>query len=220
MERRIRNLSDRTVFFLVIAIAFGYYVATSAMALVLGIRELDLTTGRALRGIATQTAILLVIAWILRVRGWRLSRITGRITVLALLAGIPLFMAYYFFYAGVATAVAAFDPGALTPNVRMVVSAPMLVLLVFIVVNSVFEETLVTGYVVTALSEQGAALAITASTLLRFAYHLYQGPVASLSVLPLGVVFAAVYWKYRNVWPLAAAHTVANLIALLTTMRA
>jgi membrane protease YdiL (CAAX protease family) len=68
-----------------------------------------------------------------------------------------------------------------------------------------------------ALSEQGAALAITASALLRFLYHLYQGPVASLAILPLGLLFAAVFWKWRSLWPLIAAHTLANIYAFIVS---
>ena len=101
--------------------------------------------------------------------------------------------------------------------VKVTPSAPVILMLVFIVVNSIFEEALVTGYVVTALAEQGPALAITASTLLRFAYHLYQGPVASISVLPLGLMFAAVFWKWRTLWPLVMAHSLINVMAFSST---
>lgn len=216
MKERIEGLTDRAEFFLVITLSFAYFIGTSLSVLVLNIRQFELTTGRALRGIATETAILLVVFWILRLRGWRLGRLTGRFTIPASLAGIPLCMAYYFLYVAMALTVAAVIPGgARLSTVQVVPTAPVLVMLAFIVINSVFEEVLVTGYVVSALSEQGAALAITASTLLRFLYHLYQGPVAALSVLPLGLLFGTVFWKWRNLWPLVVAHTLANLLALL-----
>jgi membrane protease YdiL (CAAX protease family) len=54
---------------------------------------------------------------------------------------------------------------------------------------------------------------------LRFAYHLYQGPLASISILPLGFVFAAMFWRWRNIWPLVVAHTIANVVSLLVTPR-
>ena len=65
------------------------------------------------------------------------------------------------------------------------------------------------------MSAQGAALDITASTLLRFLYHLYQGPLASISILPLGLLFGAVFWRWRSVWPLIVAHTIANLLSFI-----
>jgi uncharacterized protein len=218
MEERIRRRSERAEFFLVITLSFAYFVGTSLLVLILRIREYELTTGRVLRGLATEIAILLVVVWILRVRGWNLRRLTGGLSWAALLGGIPLFFLYSILYAAVAfSIVAVYSNAAALASVRVIPSAPVVVILVFILVNSLFEETLVTGYVVTALSEQGAALAITASTLLRFLYHLYQGPVASLAVLPLGLLFATVFWKWRNLWPLIAAHTLSNVFALVAS---
>jgi hypothetical protein len=80
VEKRIRSLSNRAEFFLVITLSFAYYIGTSLAATLLRIRQLELTTGRALRAIATEIAILLVVAWILRIRGWTASRINGRFT--------------------------------------------------------------------------------------------------------------------------------------------
>ena len=217
VEERIRRLTDRSEFFLVVTLSFAYFVGTSLTALLSGIRELELTTGRALRGIATEIAILLVVGWILRVRGWTLGRITAPFSWSALIGGIPLFIAYYVLYATTMLVVLAFYSNAASLiRVRMVPHAPFAVVLALILINSIFEEALVTGYVVAALSGQGAALAITASTLLRLLYHLYQGPVASLSILPLGLLFGAVYWRWKTLWPLVAAHTLANIAAFAT----
>jgi membrane protease YdiL (CAAX protease family) len=216
MRDRIRTWQPRR-FFLVITLSFAYYIGVARGISFCASGSSAHDQSHASR-IATEAAILLVVAWILHIRGWTVSRLTGRSSLPAVLAGIPLFMAYYFFYAGVVVAISALF-GPIIANVRFVASAPVLLMLVFILVNSVFEEALVTGYVVTALSEQGAALAITASALLRLLYHLYQGPVASLAILPLGLMFAAVFWKWRTLWPLIAAHTLANVVALLGSTR-
>jgi membrane protease YdiL (CAAX protease family) len=111
--------------------------------------------------------------------------------------------------------VSIFPGVARTHIFRFVITANPAAMVLFIVVNSFFEEMIVTGYMVTALSREGAALAITTSTLLRFLYHLYQGPLASISILPLGLLFGAVFWRWRNLWPLIVAHTVANLVVLM-----
>ena len=102
----------------------------------------------------------------------------------------------------------------------MVPAAPVALFTLMIFVNSIFEEAAVTGYVVSALEEQGVALSITASTLIRFLYHLYQGPIASLVEMPLGLLFALVYWRSRNLCPLMRAHTIVNLLSFaLSTSR-
>jgi membrane protease YdiL (CAAX protease family) len=220
IEDRVRALSQRAEFFLVITISFGYFIATSLSVLLKGARRLELTAPGTLIGIATEILILLVVGWILRVRGRQLTQLTGRPTAPSILAGFPLFFGYYCLYGVASLTIATLFPKLMNfPAVRVVPSAPALLLLAMIVLNSLFEELLVTGYVVTALSDQGAALAITASTLLRFLYHLYQGPIAAFSILPLGLLFAAVFWKWRDLWPLMTAHTLANVIALLLYSR-
>jgi membrane protease YdiL (CAAX protease family) len=214
MEARIRALSDRAEFWLIITLCFAYYVATSLTALLLRVTTLELTTGRALRGIATEVALLAIAAWILKIRGFDFSRLTRRPTWLSILAGAPLVVGYLALYWGASIAVAlAFPAAARFATIRMIPTAPFALIAILILVNSVFEEVAVTGYVVSKLAPDGPALAIAASTLLRLLYHLYQGPVALLSIIPLGVLFAAVYWRTRTLWPLLVAHTLANFLA-------
>ncbi|HXH37408.1 MAG TPA: CPBP family intramembrane glutamic endopeptidase [Thermoanaerobaculia bacterium] len=216
MRERIRNLSSRAEFFLIITLCFGYFIGSSLTVLLRHIHTFELSTFRVMRGIATEIAILAVTGWILHIRGWRLSRLSKRISWRGVLAGVPLVVAYFLLYlvTGIAL-VLAYPPASRLATMRMIPSAPAALLLVFIVVNSVFEEVTVSGYVVTALSEHGPALSITASTLLRFLYHLYQGPIACISILPLGLLFGAVYWRWKNLWPLGVAHTIANIVALV-----
>jgi membrane protease YdiL (CAAX protease family) len=167
-----------------------------------------------LRGTAFEILILLLAGWILYVRGWRFRTLAGGFSWSSVLAGIPLFVAYMLLYWFTALTVASFFPGvAKIRPFQITHTASPVVILTFFLVNSVFEEFSVTAYVVTALRTEGQALAITASVLIRFLYHVYQGPLASLSILPLGILFGMVYWRYRNVWPLVIAHTVANLLA-------
>jgi uncharacterized protein len=209
----IRRLSDRSELVLVTAISFTLFTVASAWVLLAGVRQLDLTTARVLRGILIELLILLAVGAILRARGWTLERLGLKFSWKAALAGVPFFILYLLLYWITATVVLLLWPAAREVWVfRYTVSAPFWLLLVMLVINSFFEEVMVTAYAVTALSREGAALAITASTLLRFAYHLYQGPLASISVIPLGLAFAAMFWRGRNVWPLIVAHTIANVV--------
>ena len=63
--------------------------------------------------------------------------------------------------------------------------AALVLAVLFILVNSAFEEITVTGYVIEAFSHQGAA-AITASTLIRSGALRRSKPlnVSRLSVVP------------------------------------
>ena len=214
MTELIRRLSDRSELIFITTLSFTAFIASSAWVLLSGVRTVDLSTGRVLRAIALELLILAVVAAILRVRGWTPARLGLQFSWKAALAGVPLFILYLLLYWITATVVLLVWPAAREIWVfRYTVSAPFWLLLVMFVVNSFFEEILVTGYVITALTREGAALAITASTLLRFAYHLYQGPLASISIIPLGLAFGAMFWRGRSLWPLIVAHTIANVVA-------
>jgi CAAX protease family protein len=215
MREAIRNLSPRGEFFLIVGICFGYFSISSIITLLRGVREFHMTTPRVLFGIAIEVTVLVVSAWILRIRGFDFGRLGLRFRWPAFLAGIPLIIATLVIYwATYALAAWLYPAVRQMQTPKMIHSASIVVMTLFILLNSLFEEAAVTGYVINSLSEQGAALSITASALIRFVYHLYQGPISSLSILPLGLVFAAVYWKWRNLWPLMTAHTIANLLAV------
>src|SRR5687768_2556296 len=150
----------------------------------------ELTTGRVLCGMFVELLILSVAAVILRARGWRLEQLGLRFSWKAAAAGIPLFIFYLLVYWVAATLVLLVFPAARSVwTIQFTASAPFVLMLLFLVIHSVFEEVTVTAYVIGALSRKGAGIAITASTLLRFACHLVQGPLASLSIIPVGLLF-------------------------------
>ena len=216
MRDWIRRLSPRGEFFLVTFVAFAVVVATSTYALFRGMRVYELTTRRLVAGIIIEAAILLVAGWILRVRGWNFARLGLEFTPGGAIAGLPVMIAALLLYWFTALTVASIAPvHGRIDIIEFRWLAPLPLTIAYLILNSVYEELLVTGYVVTALEGDGVAYAITASTLLRFVYHLYQGPVAALSILPMGLLFATVYRRGRSLWPLIVGHTLLNLLAVL-----
>lgn len=214
MEARLKALSARGEFWLVSALAFGYYIATSTALLVSRVSRFELTTGRVLRGFVVQVVILAAVYWILRVRGESLANFTRRFTASGALGGIPLFVTWFLVYWTISIVVASMLPAATRmATVQMVPRASPAVFVAFLLLNSFFEEITVVAYVVTRLTPRSAPLAITASAVLRLLYHLYQGPVATIATLPLGLLYAAVFWRWRTVWPLVVAHTITNFVA-------
>jgi len=83
------------------------------------------------------------------------------------------------------------------------------------VVNPIFEEVFVCGYIVTALKERrGVTFAVNLSTALRVTYHLYQGPLGVLAIAPIGLIFAYWYARTNRLWPVIVAHGAMDLIGL------
>jgi uncharacterized protein len=82
-------------------------------------------------------------------------------------------------------------------------------------INGLYEETFLLGYLVRGFAAVGASFAIGLSLLVRVLYHLYQGPLGAVSVLVFGVVVGCYYWRTRSLWPAVFAHTLADVVALV-----
>jgi membrane protease YdiL (CAAX protease family) len=98
---------------------------------------------------------------------------------------------------------------------RFVVPAPPLghwwtlpVLVLNAAEAALLEEIIVLGYLLTRLRQLGwsPAAAIAASALLRASYHLYQGWGGFAGNLAMGLLFAALFLRWRRTWPFVICH--------------
>lgn len=197
-------------FALVITLAFAYPLT----GVVRHSEGTEFTNAGMLGLVVFELLALASILVILRARGWSLALATpmtfrGTATGVALLIGAyVLYVAAYLLL----PIVPGWDPST-APD--MTVHVSLVPLLLVVLVNPVFEEVLVVGYVLTALERFGPRIAIATSGLIRLSYHLYQGPIALPSILPMGILFASFFWWKRRLWPLIVAHGLADLIGLL-----
>jgi uncharacterized protein len=92
---------------------------------------------------------------------------------------------------------------------------PVLILVSF--ANGWAEEIIVVGYLMTRLPQLGVGSTRTLlySSLLRGAYHLYQGFGAGLGNLAMGLVFGAAWRRYGRLWPLIVAHGLIDTAAFV-----
>lgn len=92
---------------------------------------------------------------------------------------------------------------------------PVLILAAF--ANGFAEEVVVVGYLMTRLRQLGWSQhrAVLASSVLRGAYHLYQGFGAGLGNLVMGVIFGEVWSRTGRLWPLVIAHGVIDTVAFV-----
>ncbi|HYH08648.1 MAG TPA: type II CAAX endopeptidase family protein [Thermoanaerobaculia bacterium] len=212
MRTVIAKMSSVAEFWTVVVLAFGFFICSSTLGFFKG-HSRALSNGWALSLVAFELAILVVVAWIGHVRGWSLRKLglqpSWRLTGAGVLLWVATNVILGATYAVVSATMGRIPDPAITAG-TLSFWAVVLVSLV----NPVFEETLVVGYVVEKTSAHGAVFAITASALLRFLYHTYQGPIAAVYILPLGLIFAAVYVHYRALWALIVAHAIMNLIGL------
>jgi membrane protease YdiL (CAAX protease family) len=83
-------------------------------------------------------------------------------------------------------------------------------------INPLFEEVFVCGYVMTALRKEGHTwFALNASVAIRLLYHLYQGPLGVLSIIPMGLMSGYWYARTGRLWPVIVAHAAMDMLAML-----
>ena len=136
------------------------------------------------------------------------------------LVGLGLLLAAYLSYAVLVIAVASVWPSIVWQSVpaRLQLVAPDLptaTVVATALINPVFEEVFVCGYVVSSLRERlGVANAVNISAGIRVAYHLYQGPLGLLSITPFALIAAIWFARTRRLAPLIFAHALADFIGL------
>lgn len=151
---------------------------------------------------------------ILRARGWTRADLGLRVTMPLTIFGMLLFIGANITLAGfyeTFRALTGTDPGA---SVEFIARTSWPALILILAIDPLYEETFEVAYNIKATESSGAMFGITLSAVIRFICHLEQGPLSALTILPLGLIFAAVYWRWRRVWPLTVAHGVASYFAL------
>jgi CAAX protease family protein len=90
---------------------------------------------------------------------------------------------------------------------------PVLIITAF--ANGWAEEVIVVAFLMTRLRQLrvNPVAVLLASSLLRGAYHLYQGFSAGLGNVVMGLVFAYVWRRTGRLWPLIIAHGIIDTIA-------
>ena len=220
MLKFIRSLPDWAEFAIVMITCFGMFTIGSISVLVVShdfgsgaMQHYDYTF---IQLIHDEFIALFATAMFLSIRGWTLAEFDFRLTWRATLAGIGLVVAYDVIFTSIYGAIQNAGATGLAVEGHSFagnVSVPVMLAVSF--VNPIFEEIVVVGYVIAALERKaGAKIAILVSVLIRTLYHLYQGMFAVISIAPLGLLFALVYWRWRNLWPLILAHGILDFIAL------
>ena len=201
----------------VIAICFGWFIAVSISTVAAGFPPGSATfdDSSLIELIAIELVLGALALALLRARGHSIARLLPTPTWRGCLAGAGILfvaMAVWTLIAGLFPAdELARQPIAVETASRKAVSVSLVIALSM--VNGLYEETFLAGYLIRQLRSAGPSLAIGISVLVRVLYHLYQGPLGAVSVLVFGLVVSAFYWRSGRLWPIVFAHTLADAIA-------
>jgi membrane protease YdiL (CAAX protease family) len=219
MLKFLRSLAPRTEFVIVVTVAFGYFAAASLFFAIHG-HTGPFHTNATLLILSIHELILMAILFpFLRIRGWSFAKIgldpawrdTGW--------GLLLFAADYavWILVWIATVAVAPETARHMSEVHVVTQViPPITIVINGTINPFFEEVFVCGYVMTALRKEGHIwFAINASVAIRLVYHLYQGPLGVLSIIPMGLIAGYWYARTGRLWPVIVAHAVMDMLAML-----
>jgi membrane protease YdiL (CAAX protease family) len=222
VRKYIKALTPTTEFVVVVVVAFSYFMFGSLHRAV----HPDGTVHHSHAGLAAMVVyevfLIVVLAPFLALRGWTLERI-GLVpglkdTGIGFLLLVAVYLVWWFVW-DVSSALSPSLAQTMTASSAKLVAASVPIVLAGIVsiVNPVFEECFVVGYVMSALRGRWPpVVGVNASVMLRLLYHLYQGPLGVLSVIPTGLIFSYWYARTGRLWPLVVAHAALDLVGLLS----
>lgn len=214
-------------FVLVIGIAFGWAIVGSVLSLLYGLTADEAPSSGSAFGkghlygvVITELICIPLIAAVLYVRGWRLSDFPMGIgkaaTALGLLIATGAWVLDMVIYAGLEQIFPAMWAGGDGGDAYRPTNPPDFVAVyIASIVNPVFEEVVVCGYVIATLSRRfGQTTAVNVSVVIRASYHLYQGIAALPFHLAYGLIQAYTYVRVGRLWPLVVSHAVLDFFAL------
>jgi membrane protease YdiL (CAAX protease family) len=205
-------MTSRGELLLINLICFGPFAAISLIELAHLRSTLLFDNNRAFLILGIELVCGATALLILRRRGWQF---TLSPSLLQTTAGVALMFGASLAISGIyelTQAITNTDPGAAT-TMKSTLTWPVLIL--FTLINPLYDELFLVAYNVEAAKENGAAFAVTFSAFIRFICQLEQGPVSAVTILPLGLIFAAVYWRWRRVWPLVVAHGILDFLGMI-----
>lgn len=161
----------------------------------------------------TESVRLALVLWIGRIRGWSLVTFGLKPAWKWTGAGILLFFAAGFTSRGIGWLVKDVLPAPLDSHIVSELGVPAILLISAI--NPVVEEMLWGGYLTHMLQRYGMWVTVLTSALLRTFCHAHLGLMALVSILPMGVIYGLVYWRWRQLWPLVIAHGLQMVFSLM-----
>jgi hypothetical protein len=214
----IRDLSATTEFCLIIFLCFGLQVVWAVRAVVRHwkgavTRQVQLGSAGVLRVVALELLCLPAALWIGSVRGWSLATFGLSISWKGTAAGVLLFAALMAGATLFAAMLKVFRVEVAGSFILKGTALPYILLLS--IVNPVYEETIQSGYFIHALQHLGMWPAVLASALFSAFLHAYLVLQSVTLVFFTRIAVGLAYWRWRQLWPLILAHSLADLCALL-----
>ncbi|WP_430812969.1 MULTISPECIES: CPBP family intramembrane glutamic endopeptidase [unclassified Carboxylicivirga] len=217
-EKSIYN--SKLELIIVLMLGFGFLAYNSTLSFLYGYtsKEIQVTDYGTYYNTLYQIIILTIIGVFLKYRGWKLSDFNLNFKFRMIFIAVLLFYITNFLINitfGISTILGSdvINSGN-KPN--LTINADWLSLTMIIVINSIYEELLLIGYLFKRLERLNPVLVIIFSMLVRLSFHTYQGWYLLISIPAIALVFGIYYINFKKLWPLIIAHGINNLLAFLS----
>ena len=215
----IEGLSPKAEFVIVILGAFGYFIVTSVLVAIFPAPTPPITQHHLVFLLAYESVTLTLLGSVLYLRGWTPTRmgisITPRDTLIGLGLAVVVYVAYVLvWWLAIDVGLRPVYSGGYRELAVHDLKLPAVIAVS--VLNPIYEETFLCGFIVTAAKKYKRSTAgINVSVAIRVLYHLYQGSVGVLGIIPVGLIFALWYARSGRLWPVFVAHALFDAIGLL-----
>ncbi|MCF8428418.1 MAG: CPBP family intramembrane metalloprotease [Bacteroidia bacterium] len=206
---------------LVLALGFGLFIYSSTQTILsanLVQTEQTYTNGDFVFILVYEILILGLIAGHLRFRKWTLQDFNLDFSIRYI--GIGFILAALRFAIGLPfqkilalIGITQLD-GSIEPNISLQLN--LVLMLGMLVVNSIYEEVLLIGYLYKRLENFPPLFFLLFSFIVRASFHTYQGWNAMPIVFALAMVLGCYYYKYKKLWPPILAHAIGNTYYFLS----
>ena len=216
MRKYLKLLTPTDEFIIVVVAAFGVPLVINVYVVFFAQYTAPVITEAGLHSLLIDEPIILLgLAAFLHARDWTLETIGLLPSLKETLLGIGL--AFVIAFVTMAFWLTVTLVGLSRPATPQVVAGPFspITIIAVSILNPIFEESLLSGYVVTALRRRTTwQIAVAGSIVLRALCHIYQG-FGVIFIVIFGFVLAAWYARYGRLWPLIVAHVFYDFFPLM-----
>ena len=200
----------------VTALCFGWFIVASVLSVMAGFPAQPFSDAALIGVVLIELVFGSLALGYLRFRGYELRALFPRPTIPESVFGVGLYVASAVASWIFVAALLPHDVAEQTQPVEEMVNNATISAGPVIgasLINGMYEEVFLIGYLQRALQSSGASFAIGVSLLVRVLYHLYQGPMGAISVLGFGLILSIYYVRTKRLWPIVVAHILADVLA-------
>jgi membrane protease YdiL (CAAX protease family) len=195
---------------------FVYYSAAALLTAVSGEPMAQTHLGSLL---ILEAYALALVAPLLYGRGWTLESLGLRLDSRDCLSGVALAVMAYAGYVALWLLFASMAPDIARDSSQVTLSHSQMgaaTLLAAAIAMGFFEELFVVGYLMQSVRARfGIVTAVNISIAVRILFHLYQGPISVVGMIPIGLIFAWAYVRTGRLWPLIVGHALLDGTAIV-----